>query len=170
MFIQGLPKLILFKVYSQTSLLSGLDNWKTVVLNLDCLHRGFTELKQSICLVQPNVTQMQTLATTPTLDTLVPMDIDQSRPRTETHTCYNCGDKGHFSCICPKPWKKWIQLTKLAERDIKSLVAKAFMAMMDMRDVAKRPKRPRRLSRPRNQERKKRIFRPVNGDTHSIFN
>jgi len=37
-FIQGLPQLILFKVYSQTSLPSGLDNWKTIVCNLDCLH------------------------------------------------------------------------------------------------------------------------------------
>ena len=30
-FIQGLPQSIFFKVYSQTSLPSGLDNWKTVV-------------------------------------------------------------------------------------------------------------------------------------------
>jgi len=34
-FFQGLPQSILFKVYSQTSLPSGLDNWKTVVHNLD---------------------------------------------------------------------------------------------------------------------------------------
>ena len=50
-FIQGIPQLILSKVYSHTSLLSGLDNWKTVVHNLDCLHWGFTKLKQSICLI-----------------------------------------------------------------------------------------------------------------------
>src|SRR5882724_9544792 len=30
-FIQGLPQLILSKVYSQTSLLSGLDNSKTII-------------------------------------------------------------------------------------------------------------------------------------------
>jgi len=59
MFIQGLHKLILFKVYSQTSLLSGLDNWKTIVHNLDCLHWGFAQLKQSIHLFQPNITQTQ---------------------------------------------------------------------------------------------------------------
>ena len=29
-FIQGLPQSILFKVYSQTLLPSGLDNWKMV--------------------------------------------------------------------------------------------------------------------------------------------
>ena len=51
-FIRGLPQSILFKVYSQISLLSGLDNWKTIVCNLDCLHQGFTELKQSICPTQ----------------------------------------------------------------------------------------------------------------------
>ena len=36
--IQGLPQLILFKVYLKTSLLSGLDNWKTIICNLDRLH------------------------------------------------------------------------------------------------------------------------------------
>jgi len=34
-FIRGLPQLILSKVYSQTSLPSGLYNWKTVMCNLD---------------------------------------------------------------------------------------------------------------------------------------
>jgi len=47
-FIRGYPSAILFKVYSQTSLPSGLDNWKTIVRNLDH-HRGFAELRQSIC-------------------------------------------------------------------------------------------------------------------------
>jgi len=37
-FIRGLPQSILFKVYSQMSLPSGLDNWKTIVCNLDHLH------------------------------------------------------------------------------------------------------------------------------------
>src|SRR5882672_1161120 len=54
-FIRGLPQSILFKVYSQMSLPSGLDNWKTVIHNLDCLHRGFAELRKSI---HPN--RMQT--------------------------------------------------------------------------------------------------------------
>src|SRR5467141_5030894 len=54
-FIQGLPQLILFKVYSQTLLLSGLDNWKTVICNLDCLHWVFSKLKQLI-----HLSQMQT--------------------------------------------------------------------------------------------------------------
>ena len=37
-FIWGLPQSILAKVHSQTSLPPGLDNWKTVVCNLDHLH------------------------------------------------------------------------------------------------------------------------------------
>ena len=41
-FIQGLPQPILSKVYSQTSLLLGLDNWKTVIHNLDHLHWGLS--------------------------------------------------------------------------------------------------------------------------------
>src|SRR5882672_1456970 len=44
--IQGLPQLILFKVYLQMSLPSGLDSWKTVVHNLDHLHQEFTKLRQ----------------------------------------------------------------------------------------------------------------------------
>src|SRR5882672_9716110 len=43
-FIRGLPQLILFKVYSQTSLPLGFDNWKTVTCNLDSLHQAFSEL------------------------------------------------------------------------------------------------------------------------------
>ena len=47
-YIQGLPQSILLKVYSQISLPSGMDNWKAVFHNLDCLQRGYAELKQSI--------------------------------------------------------------------------------------------------------------------------
>src|SRR5882724_8519106 len=50
-YIHGLPQLILLKVYSQTSLPSGLASWKVVVHNLDWLQKGFTELKQ---LIEPN--------------------------------------------------------------------------------------------------------------------
>ena len=103
-FIQGLPQSILFKVYSQTSLPSFLDNWKTIIHNLDHLHQGFAKVKQSICPFQPKITQ--TPAITLTLDTPVPIDIDQSRSRPKTCTCYNCSDKGHLSCVCPKPWKQ----------------------------------------------------------------
>ena len=96
-FIQGPPQLILFNVYSQTSLPSGLDNWQTVFHNLDYLHWGFSVLKQSIHPFGLNTTQILTLATTPTLDTPVPMDINQSRSRPGMCTCYNCSDKGHLS-------------------------------------------------------------------------
>ena len=40
-YVQGLPQSILLKVYSQTSLLSGMDNWKAVVCNLDHIQRGY---------------------------------------------------------------------------------------------------------------------------------
>ena len=50
-YVQGLPQSILLKVYSQTSLPSSMDNWKSVVHNLDCLQRGYAELKQ---LIWPN--------------------------------------------------------------------------------------------------------------------
>ena len=63
-FIQGPPQPILSKVYSQTSLPLGLDNWKTVMCNMDCLHRGFSKLKQSIHLTQTQAPQTQTLTAT----------------------------------------------------------------------------------------------------------
>jgi len=58
------------------------------------------------------------------------MDINQSRPRHETHTCNDCGKKGHLSQVCPKPQKQRIWLTKSADTDIKSLIAKVVMATM----------------------------------------
>src|SRR5882724_9643902 len=79
-FIWGLPQPFLSKVYSQTLLPSGLDNWKTFVCNLDHLHWGFSKLKQSIHLIQMQTPQMQTPAITHTLDTSVPIchDLFQS--------------------------------------------------------------------------------------------
>src|SRR5882724_7397594 len=62
-FIRGLPQSILFKVYSQTSLLSGLDNWKTIIHNLDCLYWGFAKLRQSICPTQTPQTQTPQMQT-----------------------------------------------------------------------------------------------------------
>jgi len=41
---------------------------------------------------------------------------------------------------------------------------------MDARDIAKGLRRPRRPNRPKSQERLKGVFRPVNGDTHALFN
>src|SRR5882724_8341790 len=131
MYIRGLPQAILLKVYSQTSLPSGLDSWKAVVRNLDWLQRGFTELKQSIWVNQAQFPQPNIHMASPIPDTLAPMDIDQSKCNQETHTCYNCDEKGHLSQHCPKPQKQQVWSVKLTETDLKSLVAKAVEAAMD---------------------------------------
>jgi len=131
MYIHGLPQSILLKVYSQTSLPSGLASWKAVICNLDWLQRGFAKLKQ---LIQPNRAQFPQLnvhMATPTPDTLAPMEIDQSKHKQETHTCYNCDEKGHLSHHCLKPQKQWIHLAEPNEVDIKGLVAEAVAAVMD---------------------------------------
>src|SRR5882672_8064978 len=137
-FVRGLPQSILLKVYSQTSLPLGLDNWKTVVRNLDHLHQGFAELGQSIRPNQMQTPQTQTPAAIHMPDTSVPMDIDQSQPRPETCTCYNCGEPSHLSHTCTKPWKQNIWLATSAETDLKSLMAEAIAAAMDVREVAKK--------------------------------
>jgi len=83
----------------------------------------------------------QTLAITHTLDTSMPMKINQSQHRPEMHTCYNCGDKGHCSHIFPKPQKQRIHSANSAKGDIKGIVAKAVAAVMDARELAKKDKK-----------------------------
>src|SRR5882672_2968217 len=78
-------------------------------------------------------------------DTSVPMDINQSRPRPETHTCYNCSEPGHLSHACMKPQKQRIWSATLAETDIKSLVAEAVA--MDVREVSKNTKQAKELEK-----------------------
>src|SRR5882672_1780788 len=82
--------------------------------------------------------QMQNPAAIHMPDTSVPMDIDQSRPRPEMHTCYNCGEPGHLSHTCTKPRKQKIWSATSAETDLKSLVAEAIAMAMDTREVAKK--------------------------------
>ena len=66
------------------------------------------------------------------------MDIDQSKPQPETHTCYNCGEKGHILQHCLKPWKQQIQSTTLSKVNIKGLVAKAVAVVLNAQDTAKK--------------------------------
>src|SRR5882724_7376875 len=142
-YVRGLPQSILLKVYSQTSLPSGMDNWKAVVRNLDRLQRGYAKLKQSI---RPNrvlFPQTNTPAVAQTPDTSVPMDIDQNKGRSETHSCYNCNDKGHISRHCPKPRKQQIRSTESTELDLKSLVAEAVVAAIDAREIRNKAEEPK---------------------------
>ena len=80
---------------------------------------------------------------TPTPDTSAPMDIDQSKHKQETHTCYNCDEKGHLSHHCPKPWKQQIFSAEPNEINIKGLVVEAVAAAMDARDAAKKMEGPK---------------------------
>ena len=82
--------------------------------------------------------QMQTPASTHTLDTSVPMDISQSRHQLEMHTLYNCSNKGHLLYICLKPQKQRIGSNISSDVDIKGLIAEAIAVAEDVRDVAKK--------------------------------
>src|SRR5882724_7790577 len=142
-YVRGLPQSILLKVYSQTSLPSGMDNWKAVVCNLDCLQKGYTELKQSIRPNRVPFPQTNTPAATQTPDTSMPMDIDKNKHRSETCSCYNCNENGHISRHCPKPRKQQIQSTESTKLDLKSLVAKAVVAAVDAREIGKKAEEPK---------------------------
>ena len=54
-YIQGLPSLILQKIFAQVTLPNGLAAWKMVVRNLNCLHQSLTELKWSTGQMNPFV-------------------------------------------------------------------------------------------------------------------
>jgi len=120
-----------------------MDNWKAVVCNLDHLQRGYTELKQSIQLNRVLFPQTNAPAVAQAPDTSVPMDIDQNKCRSETHSCYNCNKKGHISRHCPKPWKQQIRSTESTELNLKSLVAKAVAAAIDAREIGKKAEEPK---------------------------
>src|SRR5882672_7262974 len=82
--------------------------------------------------------QTQTPAITHMIDTSIPMDINQSQPRPETHTCYICSDQGHLSCACLKPQKQRIWSTLPPDVDIMGLVAQAMEVAMDAREMVKK--------------------------------
>jgi len=65
----------------------------------------------------------------------------------ETHTCYNCSDKGHVSHVFPKPQKQRIWLADSAEGDIKCIVAKAVAATMDARELANKAEKVKELEK-----------------------
>ena len=71
------------------------------------------------------------------------MDIDQSKCKQETRTCYNCEEKGHLSHHCPKPWKQWIRSAEPNEINIKGLMAEVVAAAMDARDAVKKMEGPK---------------------------
>ena len=95
-----------------------MDDWKAVVRNLDCLQRGYAELKQSIRLNRAPFPQTNTPTIAQTPDTSAPMDIDQNKRKLETRSCYNCNKKGHISRHCLKPRKQQIQSTDSTELDL----------------------------------------------------
>ena len=102
-YIQGLPSLILQKIFAQVTLPNGLAAWKMVVRNLNCLHQSLTELKWSTGQMNPivgctsqTVGQAKPQAATTTsqaahimaspqaLDSATPMDVNLQKAQPET--------------------------------------------------------------------------------------
>jgi len=86
------------------------------------------------------------------------LEIDQSQPRPETCTYYNCGKPAILMSL-HKPWKQKIQLTFQPKLTSKSLMASCSSGD-GCEEVAKR------LSS-KEQRRQRQIFRQVNGETHA---
>ena len=76
-------------------------------------------------------------------DTLMPMDIDQSKHRPETCTCYNYNKKGHLSQHCPKLQKQQNRSAESTEVKLKGLVTEAEVAVLDAQEVAKKAEEPK---------------------------
>ena len=125
---------------------NSLERWKTVIHNLDRLHWGLMELKQSTGWMNPLATHTNlpvtntmswpapaVISSPQTTDTPTPMDIGQHRPYIETCTCYNCNKPGHISPNCPEPRKQHM-CRAITEVDIQDLIAKAVSATLDVWD------------------------------------
>ena len=151
-YIQGLPNSILQKVFAQVTLPKGLDAWKTVVWNLDHLHRGLVELKHSTGQMNPatgctsQVTGWPSQVTTATgqstqvmvnpqtLDSITPMNVDLQKSQPETHKCYNCQKIGHLAHNCPEPHRQCAH-NDFSEVDISDLVAKAVNTALNTQET-----------------------------------
>ena len=151
-YIRGLPNSILQKVFAQVTLPKGLDIWKMVIQNLDCLHRDLVELKCSTGQMNPAAGHTSQVTSWPpqvtaatsqsthvtvnpqTLDSITPMDVDLQKSQLETHKCYNCQKIGHLAHNCPEPHRQhtW---NNISEVDISDLVTKAVNATLDAQET-----------------------------------
>ena len=176
-YIWGLPNSILQKFFTQVILPKGLDAWKMVIWNLDCLHWGLMELKCSTSQTNPPIRRMSQAAghtkpqvatttgqSTPimvnpqTSDSITLMDVDLQKSQLETHKCYNCQKIRHLTHNCPEP-RKQCAWNDISEVDILDLIVKAINAAPDMQEKKKK----------RWRKRLRWIFDPVGGERHTPF-
>ena len=157
-YIQGLPNSILQKIFAQVTLPQGLEAWKTVVRNLDRLHRSLMELKQSTGQVNPIVgrrrqatghAKPQVAAATnqsahvmvspQASDSATTMNVDLQKAQPETRKCYNCQKIRHLANNCPEPHKQHAQ-NDFSEKDITDIITKTVATALDDQEKQKEVK------------------------------
>jgi Retrotransposon gag protein/Zinc knuckle len=141
-YARGLPPAILDKIHAQPSLPQDLKAWKEAARQIDRNHRRLLEVRRAQT-PHPSTRSTQTRTHTapnpPSLSAAVaptpsegvtPMDIDSSRRRTETRTCYNCNKRGHISTHCPEPRKERVR-ANYSEANLAEMISKSVTAALD---------------------------------------
>jgi len=146
-----------FEVYSQTSLPSGMDNWKAVVCNLDRSKEGMLNWNSQFVQAEHHSPRWTPQLTTQSTGYLNALWTRQKQVQTRNHSCYNCNEKVISHQHCQNSRSTGFGQSNLTETDLKSLVANSSSGSNWMHERSRRRQRNLR-----------RVFRLVNSEIHAL--